>query len=100
MHLLMSTITADRLHTYHSRRVPTPGRASQAKRREHPCLCVIEVVEMGDVLTFTTSVLAEILENQKTESGAESWTEVTKDMHMYPDLHGILEKSASYELRH
>lgn len=33
-------------------------------------------------------LLAEILENQKTESGAESWTEVTKDMHMYPDLHG------------
>jgi FGGY-family pentulose kinase len=34
------------------------------------------------------TLLAEMLDKQKAEGGVESWTELTKDMHMYPDLHG------------
>lgn len=34
------------------------------------------------------AVLLDELEKIRKEEGAESLTEVTKDMHMYPDLHG------------
>ena len=33
-------------------------------------------------------VLAEELEKLRQKVGAETLTEVTKDMHLYPDLHG------------
>ena len=36
----------------------------------------------------THTVLLDELEKIRKEEGAESLTEVTKDMHMYPDLHG------------
>lgn len=35
------------------------------------------------------SVLADQLEKLRIEAGAESLTELTKDMHFYPDLHGM-----------
>ena len=34
------------------------------------------------------TVLAEELEKLRQKVGAETLTEVTKDMHLYPDLHG------------
>ena len=34
------------------------------------------------------TVLAEELEKLRQKEGAETLTEVTKDMHLYPDLHG------------
>jgi len=34
------------------------------------------------------TVLHEILENLKIERRAESLTELTKDLHVYPDFHG------------
>ncbi|GBE79116.1 Uncharacterized sugar kinase [Sparassis crispa] len=33
-------------------------------------------------------VLHDELEKLRMEAGAENWTELTKDMHFYPDLHG------------
>ena len=33
-------------------------------------------------------VLHDELEKLRVEEGAESYTELTKDMHFYPDLHG------------
>lgn len=33
-------------------------------------------------------VLAEELERLRGEAKAENWTELTKDIHFYPDLHG------------
>jgi len=38
--------------------------------------------------TSIHSVLADQLEKLRTEAGVESLTELTKDMHFYPDLHG------------
>lgn len=36
-----------------------------------------------------SSVLEEILEQLRVESGANSLTELTKDLHIYPDFHGL-----------
>jgi sugar (pentulose or hexulose) kinase len=36
-----------------------------------------------------TSVVEEILEQLRVEEGASSLTELTKDLHIYPDFHGL-----------
>ncbi|KAE9398272.1 Pentulose kinase [Gymnopus androsaceus JB14] len=41
-----------------------------------------------DQKTNIFAVLQELLQKMKKENGAESLTELTKDMHFYPDLHG------------
>ena len=43
---------------------------------------------MLPTLTVFPAVLHDELEKLRVEAGAESFTELTKDMHMYPDLHG------------
>ena len=40
------------------------------------------------VLIWNYAVLQELLEKRRVEKKAESLTELTKDMHFYPDLHG------------
>lgn len=39
-------------------------------------------------LIWNCAVLQELLEQRRVEKKAESLTELTKDMHFYPDLHG------------
>lgn len=40
-------------------------------------------------------VLAERLEALRVEAGVESLVELTKDIHFYPDLHGLLSPTLS-----
>lgn len=43
------------------------------------------------VLTFAApEVLLEVLEKLRQEKQVESLTELTKDIHFYPDFHGML----------
>jgi hypothetical protein len=50
-----------------------------------------------DVLMCDTlKVLHDELEKLRQETGAESFTELTKDMHFYPDLHGM--RASYYDL--
>ena len=44
-------------------------------------------------------VLRDLLEEIKKEEGAESWTEMLKDMHFYPDLHGNRSPIADSRMR-
>ncbi|KAL0062626.1 hypothetical protein AAF712_010463 [Marasmius tenuissimus] len=45
------------------------------------------------------AVLYDILQNLKKEAGVESLTELTKDMHFYPDLHGNRSPIADPKMR-
>ncbi|KIK65750.1 hypothetical protein GYMLUDRAFT_39265 [Collybiopsis luxurians FD-317 M1] len=45
------------------------------------------------------NVLQELLQKMKKESGVESLTELTKDMHFYPDLHGNRSPLADPKMR-
>lgn len=38
------------------------------------------------------AVLQEILEKLRLEKGVDSLVELTKDLHIYPDLHGETER--------
>ena len=38
---------------------------------------------------FFHSVLRDTLEEIRTKEGADSWTQMLKDLHFYPDLHGV-----------
>jgi ribulose kinase len=38
---------------------------------------------------FHLSVLQDILEKLRIEKGVDTLTELTKDLHMYPDFHGV-----------
>ena len=48
----------------------------------------VSIRPLVDISHLLSVVLDDLLESLRIENGVESYTELVKDMHFYPDLHG------------